>query len=341
MTSCEDAPAEAPIQENPQGPILTVAAVSVTNDTPSEINLETLGENGNVNLFTVSTDSLPENLLIFPKVQLSDSEGFDGSVTDLAITYENNIVSASAIDFHMAQLDLFGDDTNPNKVYYRLCADIKNETTGAVYGFGNPGESIASGSATVSPMVSQMVIETNVIKTPGSYNGWNKDASQYLYNVKKDGEYTGRYVGSVLISGEGFKFYTVNDEWIGGDSNNPGTIGGDNIAPTDGNGLYWVDVDFDKNTYSMTKINTVGVIGGMTNWGSDQNLTPNDDFTVWSSAVDVDGEWKIRMNSDWGMNYGGALLNPTFDGSNFSTKGNAVVTINFAGHHPVIKLKYK
>lgn len=68
---------------------------------------------------------------------------------------------------------------------------------------------------------------------------------------------------------------------------------------------------------------------------------PNEDFTVWSVETNVDGEWKIRMNADWGINYGGALLNPTFDEPNFSTKGNALVTINFAGHHPVIKLKAK
>lgn len=341
MTSCEEAPAVAPIQENQQGPILTTADVTVAKDAPTSVNLDDLGLDGNVTLFTISRDSLPENLILLPKVRMSDSEDFNGAVTDLAISYVDNVVSASAMDLHMAGMDLFGDDVNANEVYLRLSADVKNETTGAVYGFGTPGEAIASANMTVTPMVSQMVIETNVVKTPGSYNGWSFDASQYLYCVKENDADTNKYVGSVLISGEGFKFYTVNGDWIGCNPEALGTTGDSNIAPTDGDGLYWVTVDFDSNTYTLTKINTIGMIGSMNNWGGDIDLTPNADQTVWTGEADLDGEWKIRMNSNWDMNYGGALLNPSVNGSNFNTAGSATVTINFAGHHPVIKVKKK
>lgn len=339
MTSCEDAPAVAPIQENPQGPIITTSDVVVTKDAPLTVNLDELGLDGNVDLFTISTDSLPANLILLPSVQISDSEDFNGEVAELAVSYVDNQVSASAMDFHMAEMEIFGDDVNPQEVYLRLTADVKNASTGAVYGFGAPGQGIATTSMTVTPMVSQMVIETNVIKTPGSNNGWNPDASQYLYCVKADGADTNRYVGSVLLSGEGFKFYTVNADWIGCDPNNPGTTGDSNIAPTDGDGLYWATIDLDNNTYTLTKIHTIGMIGNMNGWGGDIDLTPNADQTVWTGEAALDGEWKIRMNSDWGMNYGGALLNPSFDGSNFNTSGSASVTINFAGHHPVIKVK--
>lgn len=339
LTSCEDAPAVPPMQENPQGPILSTDEVSVVASIPSDINLDQLGMEGSLNLFTITSESGLDGMKLFPKVQMSDTEDFSGTIADLPVAFENDIVSASAMDMHMAGLDLFGDDVNANDVFYRLYADIEND--GAVYRFGDSNTYLAKGMVKVSPMVSQMVIETNVVKTPGSYNGWNPDASQYLYNVKKDGEYTGRYVGSVLLSGEGFKFFTTDGAWIGCNIEDLGSFGDSNIAPTAGDGLYWVDVDFDSSTYSLTKINTVGIIGGMTNWGSDVDMTPNEDNTVWSVETNVDGEWKIRMNADWGINYGGALLNPTFDGPNFATKGNAFVTINFAGHHPVIKLKAK
>lgn len=341
LTSCEDAPAVAPIQENPQGPILTTSEVSVAKDAPSAVNLDELGIDGTLNLFTITSDLLPENLVLIPKVQISDSQDFDGEITDLVVSYQGNVVSASAMDLHMADMDLFGDDVNANDVYYRLTADIKNKETGAVYGFGLPGESLASGNMSVTPMVSQMVVETNVVKTPGSFNGWSPDASQYLYCIKKDGVDTNSYVGSVLLSGEGFKFYTVNGDWIGCDPDNLGITGGSNIAPTEGDGLYWATVDLDTNTYTLTKIHSMGMIGTMTNWGSDVELVPNADQTVWTGEADFTGEWKIRMNGDWAINYGGALLNPTFDGGNFNTNGGAYVTVNFAGHHPVIKVKKK
>ncbi len=340
LTSCEDAPAVAPIQENPQGPILSTSEVSVAVDAPAEVKLDDLGIDGGIKLFTI-TDSLPENLVLIPNVQVSDTEDFNGSVADLPVTYQDNAVFASAMDLHMAEMDLFGDDVNANNVYYRLTADLKNEATGSVYGFGLPGDVLASGSMSVTPMVSQMVIETNVIKTPGSYNGWSPDNSQYLYCIKEDGVDTNRYVGSVLLSGEGFKFYNVNSDWIGGDPENPGTIGDSNIAPTDGDGLYWVTVDFDANTYTLTKIHSMGMIGTMTDWNSDVELVPNADQTVWTGEADFTGEWKIRMNGNWDANYGGALLNPSFNGSNFNTNGAASVTVNFAGHHPVIKVKKK
>lgn len=339
LTSCEDAPAIPPMQENPQGPVLTTSEMAAVSNIPADINLDQLGMEGTLNLFTISTEEMLDGIKIFPKMQISDVEDFSGSVVDLPVSFENDIVTASALDMHMADLDLFGDDVNANNVYYRLYANIEKD--GAEYRFGDTNTYLAKGVMKVSPMVSQMVIETNVVKTPGSYNGWNPDASQYLYNVKLDGEYTGRYVGSILVSGEGFKFFTTDGAWIGCDPENLGNFGDSNIAPTDGDGLYWADVDFDSSTYTLTKVNTVGIIGGMTNWASDVEMTPNEDFTVWSVETNVDGEWKIRMNADWGINYGGALLNPTFDGPNFSTKGNALVTINFAGHHPVIKLKSK
>ncbi len=79
----------------------------------------------------------------------------------------------------------------------------------------------------------------------------------------------------------------------------------------------------------------------MTDWNSDVELVPNADQTVWTGEADFTGEWKIRMNGNWDANYGGALLNPSFNGSNFNTNGAASVTVNFAGHHPVIKVKKK
>ena len=341
MTSCEDAPAVAPIQENAQGPILTTADVTVAADAPSAINLDNLGLEGSVQLFTISADALPENLVFTPKVQLSDAADFSDNVVDLPVAYAEGVVTASAMDWHMADMDLFGDDVNANTVYYRLIADITNTATGATYGFGLPGEALASGSSSVTPMVSQMVIETNVVKTPGSNNSWNPDNSQYLYCIKNDGVDTNEYVGSVLVSGEGFKFFTTDGSWIGCDSGALGTTGDDNIAPTEGDGLYWATINLDTNTYTLTKINQIGMIGNMNSWGGDIDLTPNADQTVWTGEATLDGEWKLRMNGNWDINYGGALLNPSFNGSNFNTSGDATVTINFAGHHPVIKVKKK
>ena len=64
FTACEDAPADAPIQTNPQGPVLETSAVALTPDallTSGEtINLDQYVDAQTIPVFAVTTDGLPE-----------------------------------------------------------------------------------------------------------------------------------------------------------------------------------------------------------------------------------------------------------------------------------------
>ena len=104
-------------------------------------------------------------------------------------------------------------------------------------------------------------------------------------------------------------------------------------------GLSWVTANFTALTYTLTAIEKVSIIGNFGGWNTDQYLTPNEDMTVWTGTVELDGEWKIRINENWDYNYGGRLASPVLDGSNFKhDAGTYNVTMTFSGHHPKIKV---
>ncbi len=344
LTSCEDAPATPPMQKNEPVPVIAVSEVVLE---PTEllaggqpVNLDSYVDNSIVTLFKISKNGLPEGFTLLPYVELSDAQDFksEENVT-LPLTVAENEVLADLSEWHEAHLAIFGDDDQSEKtVYYRVAANIISDN-GVEFHFGMPDHYMAEGSVKEVPMVS--IMTTDYWFTPGSSNNWTAANSQYLYNTNNvDKPF---YYGSILVSGEGFKIADTKD-WSGtnyGGDNGVLSTSGANIAPFDGNGLYWIQANFNDLTYTMVKINTVSVIGGG-DWDNDRNLTPNEDQSEWTADVNLDGEWKIRINGNWDYNYGGKLKNPNLDGNNFAgTGGMATVTVVFSGHHPVVKVTAK
>lgn len=343
FTSCEDAPAVAPMQENPQGPVLTVDSLKVQAApilTSGTLELDKYVETPLVTLFTVAENRLPKGMSILPSVEISDNEAFANPVA-LPLTVDGNNFQADFNLWHEAHIGFFGDtEKTEQTVYYRLLTDVATPS-GAVYHFGTPETYLATGSVKEIPMVSLMP-DGVFYYTPGASNGWDPANSQYLYQ-KGDGTL---FCGSIIVGNDGFKFTNVPawDGEIYGAAAEAGvlTSPGDNLKPADGAGLYWVTADFTALSYSMTKVTAIGVIGAGGNWADDQLLTPNADGSEWTGTVALSGEWKIRFNHDWAANYGGKLSSPTLDGSNITGyDGTYTMTMTFAGHHPVIKLVKK
>ena len=340
LTSCEDAPAEAPMQKNEQGPVLEATAVAITPEAvlSQTLNLDDYVDDSELALFTISKDELPSDLTLLPYMELSTTEGFD-DITTVTLKVEGDKIMGDLADIQEAHLGFFGiTATGEESIYYRVASNVENEAK-VVYHLGNPDYYLASGVIKETPMVSLM--PTDFWYTPGTYNNWNAAASQFLVaKVHDNGKY---YYGTLMASGEGFKITNTTD-WSGinyGGENGELSTSGPNIALPDGDGLYCIKAFTEDNpaTYQMEKVTKIGVIGGG-NWDADQELTPNDDFTVWTGEVTLDGEWKIRFNGNWDFNYGGALSNPTLEGDNFKgTGGSATVTITFSGHTPMIKVK--
>lgn len=175
------------------------------------------------------------------------------------------------------------------------------------------------------------------LATPGNANGWSQPTSQYLHYFESDD--AAFFYGVAVIDGI-FKM-TDGNSWDNdktwGLGSGAGVLAqpGDNIT-VDEKALYWVKADLVAMTYTLYKVNTLGVLGG-SDWENQQNLTPNADFTVWEGDVNLDGEWKVRVNDDWDLNLGGDLLDPSLNGSNFTVApGAAHVTIDLTQNWPVI-----
>ena len=153
-----------------------------------------------------------------------------------------------------------------------------------------------------------------ILYMAGDANGWN----QIDYLAGDDGVH---FTGFMYLNQNGFKFCTQPD-WKG--TNYGGAFFGeseDNIMMTEPAGYYKVDVDLSAQTYTLTPITTIGIIGAavpVTGWDSDQDLTYNVEERCWE-IKDIKlnaGECKFRANDDWAMQWG-------YDGEKFVYSNNA------------------
>lgn len=167
--------------------------------------------------------------------------------------------------------------------------------------------------------------------TPGNSNGWNHAAAQkLLFNSN-----SGKYEGLAVLDGE-FKF-TSQADWAGtnyGAADTEGTLSTDGgagnlVAPE--RALYWCSVDVANLTYTITPITSLGAIGDMNGWSSQEAFTASADLLTWSGDVTFGAadEWKIRANDDWGINWGGEMNNLSFDAPNLPSPGAGTYTVTF------------
>ena len=165
--------------------------------------------------------------------------------------------------------------------------------------------------------------------TPGDANGWNHGGSQMLFT----NNYT-EYMGFANLSPSGFKFTSAAD-W---NHTNYGDAGEEGKLSTDGGagnltvaekGLYWCKVDIAALTWSATKIETIGVIGGFNGWSESLPLT-SEDGLFWTGTITLNegDEYKFRCNNDWAINLGGAdEYNLVPDGANLKAPSTGTFTI--------------
>lgn len=166
------------------------------------------------------------------------------------------------------------------------------------------------------------------LNTPGPANGWSFDNNMNLsttdYKV---------YSGYVYIQEE-FKLAAGSWDVNWGMGASEGTLapGGANIKVSE-NGLYYVVANLQELTYSLVKINNIGLIGGFNDWGSQLNMTPSADYKTWTVDVTFAGEseWKFRMNDNWDYNLGGTYTNLVGGGDNLKTAaGSYTITLDLS-----------
>lgn len=152
----------------------------------------------------------------------------------------------------------------------------------------------------------------------GDGNGW--EANDFLSTTT----YDGKYEGCMYLESK-FKFRPSNENW-------EGCLGasefGDKESDNDNNimvaepGYYQVKLDVVNKTYTLLKINSIGIIGdgAPKGWDSDVDLTYNKAENCWKiENVELkDGTIKFRSNDDWdpNPNWGGNFESLTNGGAN-------------------------
>ncbi|MEO8794483.1 MAG: SusE domain-containing protein [Daejeonella sp.] len=160
------------------------------------------------------------------------------------------------------------------------------------------------------------------IYVPGDYQGWNPGTADSLISATSNGIYEGiiKYA-----AGGSFEFkITPKKEWTvaygdaGGGSISASA--GDNLK-VPGAGTYKLTADLNANTFTAVPYSW-GIVGSApegSNWGGgpDFAMSYNNGTRLWTATVPMAvGEFKFRLNSDWGVNYGDKQPDGVIDGEN-------------------------
>jgi len=181
-------------------------------------------------------------------------------------------------------------------------------------------------------------LQLNQLWLPGSYEGYNPAAAPTIPATLNDPT---AYEGYVNFSAAGnFKFTSAPDY----NHINYGD-GGNGTLTTNGSaggivynnaGVYLLDADVTKLTYSATYISTFGVIGTATPqaWNASTPMTYNSATGLWTVTLAlVPGALKFRANNAWDINYGPSDANALTGTLIFNDPG--AITINNAGTYTV------
>ena len=180
----------------------------------------------------------------------------------------------------------------------------------------------------------------DMIWQAGNANGWGSPAAGLKNKGWKEARNNdGDYYGFMYLNGD-FKFRSGEDNWNAPDwgldeafddySGALLTQSQTNLsAPA---GFYMVEANLADMTYQLTRITTIGVIGGFNGWASDYvSLQYNPATGAWEGYCDIPAgtEFKFRANQDWAINWGGDINNLSYDGGNlkFDVDGNYFIQL--------------
>lgn len=168
----------------------------------------------------------------------------------------------------------------------------------------------------------------------GATDGWTNADQKLALTDDANGVYTGYiYCADPNNCGNEFKFQRVPGSWD--NEINAGTFSafegaadnkGGNIGVSDGEGVYYFEVNLGSGSIKATKVNSMGIIGDFNSWAGDVEMKWNADeycFEATNVGVTAAG-WKFRVNNGWDINLGGTLQNLVLNGDNLAVAGNTI-----------------
>lgn len=319
FTACDDSSDLGIMQVNPQEPIVSAAGVGVAFSealSGEEISLADYKSAGLVPVLSeIAAEDFPADANVYAEMYISANEDMSSP--------QRLPVTEGAVDvfaWKKANTNIFGNSADPVTEWIGFA--IYSELNGQVTRIGGPDFFYAKKQISVAPL-------PQYLYTPGSRNDWGFSENNSCLQTL-DGN---QYWGYLNLEGE-FKF-TNDDNWsnlILGAGSEDGHLAspGDNIV-IENPGLYWVTVNIEEMTYSITKVENIGIIGsfGTINWDAQVNLTPSADKTEWTGdfTFEAGNEWKFRSNDNWDINLGGDLTYLVLNGSNIAITENGTYTV--------------
>lgn len=174
----------------------------------------------------------------------------------------------------------------------------------------------------------------------GSTDGWKSNDQKLALVDDAKGVYTGFvYIADPNGAGLQFKFQRIAGKWE--NEINAGTFNkfldaasdaSGNIGVTEGEGVYYFDVNLSEGTIKATKVETMGMVGGFQDpvwqekaplpmkWNKDEYC-----FEVTNAGIADGVEWKFNVNKSWDISLGGTI-NELIVGSqtNLKVAGNTI-----------------
>lgn len=177
-----------------------------------------------------------------------------------------------------------------------------------------------AGKYTYALEETEIVLSSEYVTLPGSFNDWDKETKEYRV-VSKARDFV--FSSTIYIPKDDieFKFFDPEkDAWLGikGEIDEKGNFAigeGDNIK-LEKAGYYNFNVDLKKMTASVTATGWE-LIGSAMEFGWDKGIVMDYDAETktWSKTVTVKaGDFKFRWAGSWDINFGGELTGLTQGG---------------------------
>ena len=269
--------------------VLSTDANTTVSLDVSEVVL--LPENVDQNALTVSWTDPDYGYNAGAVYQVTFTNG-DQATTVSAGTDLSKVFETTQLNKLLLGIGLLGDTPTP--------VDVKVTIVLSAY------KQIVSNTSTFTATIYEDKLDLSTewgVVGSGTPNGW--DGPDVPFFTTSDANVFVAY--PTLTDGE-IKFRTNNSWDLNyGDTGLDGALeeGGDNIPVTAG--MYKILMNIATLTYTMEPF-TWGLVGDATenSWdGPDMPLTYDSYSDTWKAIVTLgDGEWKFRLNNDWGVNYG-------------------------------------
>ena len=334
-SSCEDAPEPAPMQSNPQEPVLAAGdikgEVAGALASTSVLALEdSKGKDIEMFRFTETKD-VPAGGEVFCKMQLSNTEDFT-RVETLSVNMLDGVAYVSAEEWNTAHIALFGKSPKAKTAYYRVPVYIA--LNGTDYRYDSESYYAATGTVKETCMDAGFVIYDNYYFL-GNATTWELDDANMASfafshsdaDVYDDPVFTFKFeVTQEILDGNGGGCYwkvasqqaVESGEWtnvygpeMDGDEELSGFLVGDGAAQAGkivAPGKYRITVNMEAMTYDIqpiTRPDWVAVPSNANGWndsGSRLYWSNKDDKPYFCGAARVnntDGGFKFIWDGAW------------------------------------------